>query len=110
MTKNGIDIVATAFDSLAKTMQLTGADLPKNSVDLSRRRLDRAVIEYAHQMLKSQNLSFDTVRGIFVEGDRVYPTAGFHHKTHSQIAVRNLDCIKGVFRVPANQLQAWDDA
>lgn len=48
---------------------------------------------------------FDTVKGIFTEGEPAYENAGFAEKTHVQICVRNQDCIKGVFRVPDSQLQ-----
>lgn len=69
------------------------------------RKLDCAVINHLHQVRVSAGLpSFDTVRGFFLEGDRIYPGAGFLEKTHVQICVRNLDCIKGVFRVPENHL------
>ena len=40
-----------------------------------------------------------------MEGKPIYPTAGFNEKTHIQIAVNNPACIKGVFRVPKNQLE-----
>ena len=35
---------------------------------------------------------------VFLEGRPVYEGSGFYGKTHIQIAVRNSDCIKGVFR------------
>jgi hypothetical protein len=44
------------------------------------------------------------VRAAFPEGREIYPGAGFDEKTHIQIALRNLDCIKGVFRVPETHL------
>jgi hypothetical protein len=40
---------------------------------------------------------FDSVRGLFREGDPIYPGSGFYERTHTQIAVRSLECIKGVF-------------
>ena len=46
----------------------------------------------------------DTVRGVFVEGEPVYEGAGFREKTHIQICVCNISNIKGVFRVPNEQL------
>jgi hypothetical protein len=70
------------------------------------RDLDCAVIRYLHDSIDQQlsnNESrgalerFDSVRGLFREGDPVYPGSGFYERTHSQIAVRSLDCIKGVF-------------
>jgi hypothetical protein len=41
--------------------------------------------------------SFDSVRGLFIEGEPVYPGSGFYDKTHIQICVVNPNCIKGYF-------------
>jgi hypothetical protein len=49
---------------------------------------------------------FDSVKGIFLEGDEIYPNAGFYDKTHIQICVRSLSAIRGIFRVPDDQLVA----
>jgi len=72
---------------------------PKNGVPLLR-RLDCAVIEMLHQLRSEAELdSYDTVFGIFDEGNVAYPGAGFKEKTHIQLSVRNLDVIVGYFRV-----------
>jgi hypothetical protein len=72
----------------------------------SRRNLDCAVIRRLHSILKDQSLpAVDTVRGVFTEGTPIYPDAGFDAKTHIQIAVRNLNSIKGVFRVSPEDLK-----
>ena len=42
-------------------------------------------------------MPFDSVRGTFEEGNEMYPGAGFREKTHTQVCVRNLNCIKGYF-------------
>jgi hypothetical protein len=78
---------------------------PRNAgEDRGARYLDAAVIDMLHRLRK--NLSgptgaypdYDSVRGAFWEGGELYPGAGFDSKSHIQIAVRNLDCIKGYFR------------
>lgn len=79
-------------------------DVPENEggEDLLLRRLDRAVIEYLHTYRKRRGeIPFDTVRGVFTEGKRIYLNSGFRRKTHIQLCVRNPVVIKGVFRVPA---------
>jgi len=40
---------------------------------------------------------FDSVRSLFVEGEELYPGAGFHEKNHIQICIRNPNCIKSFF-------------
>ena len=32
-----------------------------------------------------------------LEGEEIYPTAGFFNKNHIQICIRNTDCILGYF-------------
>ncbi len=82
-----------------------GTPLPENenvdgSSDLLLRKLDRAVIESIHAFNKDKiQREYDSVRAVFVEGDPLYPGAGFREKNHIQICIRNPDCIKGYFRV-----------
>jgi hypothetical protein len=42
--------------------------------------------------------AFDSVRAAFIEGDKIYPGAGFNEKTHIQICIINPNCIKGFFK------------
>lgn len=108
MTTHGaIEMVKTAFSSLKETFEAAGSELPRNGADLLLRRLDCAVVRRLHSILENDRTSLDTVRGIFIEGSPIYENSGFHEKTHTQIAVRNLGCIKGVFRVPEEQLRRW---
>jgi hypothetical protein len=82
-----------------------GYDLPQNGPDLLRRNLDCAVIEVLHDIRKdSGETPIDTVRGVFLEGSPIFEGSGFYAKTHIQICVCNPACIKGVFRVPKDQL------
>ncbi len=96
-------------------MTKLGEPLPQNkdpkshlhaSGDLSLRFLDRAVITHLQEGMKAAGIKdYDTLRALFPEGDELYPGAGFWTKTHVQVAVRNLECIQGVFRVPDHQLK-----
>jgi len=106
-THRGIEMLKAAHRSLAETFDALHESLPKNDGDLLRRRLDCAVVRRLHSILEDQGRPLDTVRGVFVEGPEIYPSAGFRTKTHVQIAVRNLKCIKGVFRVPDDDLKDW---
>ncbi|MDE7247482.1 MAG: hypothetical protein K2N43_06315, partial [Lachnospiraceae bacterium] len=89
-----------AYDLLEYECESAGSDLPKNKGkgDKPLRRLDCAVIERFHKMNKDLNRQeYDSVRGIFFEGDAIYPESGILAKTHIQICVRNPNCIKGYF-------------
>lgn len=92
-----------AYSTLVDTCELMGIDLPKNtdigkSKDKLMRRLDCAEIETAHQINEEANeRAFDSVKGVFWEGEELYPGAEFREKDHIQICVRNPNCIKGLF-------------
>jgi hypothetical protein len=109
VSANGLCAVEATYSDLQNTFQYSGDDLPQNSggEDFLNRKLDCMVVNYLHQVREeSGDLPFDTVRAVFMEGERLYPSAGFRRKTHIQICVRNPECIKGVFRVPDRHFSA----
>lgn len=79
----------------------------KGDHDLLFRNLDCAVIQFLHTIqeeeLKLQ--PYDTVKGMFKEGEPLYEGAGFLDKTHIQICVRNPLSIKGYFRPIVKHIQ-----
>jgi len=88
-----LSIVKSAYSILRTTIDSANTALPTNqgeTLDLLRRELDCAVIETLHTSLQTNNQKeYDTVRGVFWEGDPLYPNAGFREKDHIQICVRN---------------------
>jgi len=98
-----IDFLQYAFEQLKNDMCAEGKNLPKNGkfgkndFDFKRRELDCAVIRYACTLAKKEGMPFDSVRAAFIEGEPVYEGARFFTGNHIQIAIINLDCIKGVF-------------
>ncbi len=98
-----LDELKEAYKTLVDTCKLNGNSLPKNtdvgkSNDKLLRRLDCAVIETEHLInIETGDLPFDSVKGVFWEGDPLYPGAGFAEKNHIQICIRNPNCIKGFF-------------
>lgn len=105
-TSSGTDQAATAYHQYKDTCKRAGMPLPENSKDGLRRNLDCAVIQMLHDIRREANLlPVDSVKGVFVEGDPVYPGSDIYGRTHIQICVCNLDCIKGVFRVPKQYLE-----
>lgn len=101
-------LLAESFKPWSEYLKAAGRTLPENkrapngSLDLLLRNRDCAVINwYLKQMDKRQEAgyySYQTVRGVFVEGEPVYENAGIHTKSHVQIAVRDPACIIGYFR------------
>lgn len=84
--KRFIDLVRISYDSLKQSATIGGTTLPvnknsgdnKNSADKIVRALDCAVIKNVHKIVvETMQPAFDTVRGIFIEGDTLYEGAGF---------------------------------
>lgn len=99
-TKDSIENLRDAHSTLLRTIPV-GGPLPVNGPEFWRRRLDCAVIKFLHLIRQNPEADpIDTVRGIFTEGKPIYDGSAFLEKTHVQMAVVNLDCIKAVFRVP----------
>lgn len=104
-TSFGCRRALAAFEELRDS----GQPMPVN-FGKGRHALDCAVINLA-LLIESREMAnfparpFDTVRGIFQEGDELFAGSNFRRKTHIQIAVPNLNAIKGVFRVPERHLQ-----
>lgn len=115
------DIVRQAYDSLSKIFCTAKQTLPTNEnsksggdFDRRLRKLDCAVIKHLHELADDKTDDtfdpFDSVRGMFTEGDEVYPGSGFHSQSHVQISIRNRECIKGLFYPPNSSQRAVDKA
>jgi hypothetical protein len=105
MDSEFLSYLRTSYESLKVYAEQAGQNLPVNSEapgsgnDLLLRRLDCAVIEFLCKQRDATQgkREFDSVRGLFFEGEDLYPNAGFKAKNHIQICVRNSNCIKGYF-------------
>jgi hypothetical protein len=90
-----------AYLTLKRTIELTANEMPINegsTPDKLLRRLDCAVIEMACKINADAGFTpYDSVRGVFWEGNELYPDTFFKEKNHIQICVRNPNCIKGYF-------------
>lgn len=101
MKAEALGLVGETYGSLRDMAGRAGTDLPVNTPgsgggsDLLLRRLDCAVIQLLHE--ENSGRGFDTVRGLFLEGEPLYPNAGFRARNHIQVCVRNSNCIKGYF-------------
>lgn len=115
MVRENISMLAPAHAALAAEVAKSGGEMPVNRDlksapgDKTLRKLDCAVIRQLHQLIEEQPEAglpglgkvprYDSVRGLFEEGQPAYEGAGFFDRTHVQIAVLNLECIKGLFYV-----------
>ncbi|MGV3530772.1 MAG: hypothetical protein ACO1QR_00270 [Chthoniobacteraceae bacterium] len=98
-----IRLVKETHDELHRLLTSLDAPIPGNTgaePDRVIRRLDCAVINYLHDTrLEKEQPGFDSVRAAFMEGEPLYPGAGFHARSHIQLCVRQETQIVGYFRV-----------
>lgn len=105
--QENLKLVKEAYNTFRTMMEIQKQPLPENMLgnDLLKRYLDCAVIntlvnnrnDDAINKTKLCLNTFDSIRAPFLEGDEVYPGAGFKEKNHIQICVLNNKCIKGYF-------------
>jgi|688.fasta_scaffold44556_3 hypothetical protein len=117
-----VEVLSNYYELLKTDLMVSGKTLPRNKNlrqdqyhDLVLRELDCAVIEYLHQKIDEKIIQdqakygfshlkqFDTVRGVFTEGGPAFEGAGIQLKSHIQVCIRNLNCIKGFF-IPRQEL------
>jgi hypothetical protein len=105
LDSTNISILKKCYDLFIKESEQLHKPIPKNkdhpkirSRDRILRYLDCAVIQYTHKFFDEKGeIPFDSVRAAFIEGDPIYPDAGFNEKTHIQCCIINPNCIKGFF-------------
>lgn len=92
-------LLSRSYPKFAESYIASGKTLPVNKgKDQKLRELDCAVINDCVRRMGLRQFPFDTVRGAFLEGSPVFPGTTISAETHIQLAVRNPDCILGVFR------------
>ncbi|MBX7045033.1 MAG: hypothetical protein K1X86_04270 [Ignavibacteria bacterium] len=99
LDSKSIEVVRNAYETLIETSSVIPENKkPKGGKNILIRNLDCAVIEMVHSINESLGeRRYDSVRGMFEEGDELYPNSGFKTKNHIQICIRNPNCIKGYF-------------
>lgn len=103
--KNGYEILKLELSLLGKPLPMN-RDIMENR-DLLLRELDCAVIERIHQYNRENGeRPYDSVRGVFTEGEPIYADSGIREKTHVQLCIINPNCIKGYFK-PLTPDSGW---
>jgi len=105
LNSESLSLVHSSYRALKGIMRTANEELPKNecstiakSDDLLLRKLDCLVFNFLHYERKEkEERSFDSVRGVFWEGEPLYPSAGFKDKNHIQLCIKNPNCIKSFF-------------
>jgi len=103
LDSENLQLVKSSFEIMKAISEKEELELPENkstfnSQDFLIRKLDCAVIQNIHELNKKNKIQpYDSVRGVFWEGDDIYLNAGFKEKNHIQICICNPNCIKGFF-------------
>ena len=105
LSRQNIELVRLAHREFVNEQKRSKLPIPENrsldgEPDKILRFLDRAVIQFLHEIFEESSESFDSVRGLFPEGEELYAGAGFRDRNHIQIAVRNNESILGLFYPP----------
>ncbi|MCH3907131.1 MAG: hypothetical protein LKE39_05675 [Sphaerochaeta sp.] len=99
LESSNLMLLKTAHAIFMENASKQNLPIPENKCNGLVRYLDCAVIETLIKLKEEQTKKhyYDSVRGVFFEGDSLYPTAGFREKNHIQICIRNPNCIKAYF-------------
>ena len=98
-SSDALNQVRESYDFLRASALASGQPLPTNGSGLRARNLDCFVFNALHRWRQSSGLpAYDSVRGLFWEGEALYPGAGMREADHVQICVRNPQCVLGYFR------------
>lgn len=91
-------LLSRSYPQFVESYAAAGKPLPVNKGKQSKlRELDCAAINDCIRRMGLSQYPFDTARGAFLEGPPVFPGTTISGETHIQLAIRNLDCILGVF-------------
>jgi hypothetical protein len=98
-------LLSALYPEFPRFTRESGESMPQNEPapgkqdgDYVLRFLDCAMIKYALDKFAAQGKVYQTVRGIFVEGEPAFLGAGIMLKSHIQVCVRDARCIVGFFR------------
>lgn len=64
--------------------------------------LDCEVVNTAYRLSREEGVEFNSIRGVFLEGQPIYPTSHFFNRSHAQICVR-----KEALPAIATNLKIW---
>jgi hypothetical protein len=93
-------ILPETFKRFRSGLMSEGTQIPRNTggPDQLKRERDCALINWLMKQFDADGSRFQTVRGLFTEGDPAFEGSGIYLKSHIQIAVRDPSCVLGYFR------------
>ncbi|MEM8832162.1 MAG: hypothetical protein AAGE96_22855 [Cyanobacteria bacterium P01_G01_bin.19] len=89
-------IIKETYGMLVREYERANIPLPSQNPQRSKaHRLDCTFFNYiVEKVLASQNITVDSIRAVFNEGDRIYPSSAIFDRAHIQIVIRDLSSIE----------------
>jgi hypothetical protein len=99
-------LLARRYLQFRRFMRENGVSMPQNRDGRASRQGDKvlrfrdcAVIDFAARVVaETEGITYQTVRGVFLEGKPAFPGSKIAAKSHIQIAVRDDSCVLQLFR------------
>jgi hypothetical protein len=102
------DHLARLYPLFEEDLRRAGQPIPRNEhppgggQDFVMRRLDCAMLNWVVPVLERESgRIFQTIRGVFQEGEPAFPGSQIRRRSHIQIAVRDPECVVGYFHPQA---------
>jgi hypothetical protein len=86
-----VELLRFGYEAIRESYLKAGTPLPKQTAGY--RGLDRAVLNFLADWTADTGNTFKTVRGMFIEGEPIYPESYLYSLSHVQIAVRDVTLI-----------------
>jgi hypothetical protein len=99
-----INWLAELHDQFVDEFRRSGQQLPVQKGGAH--RADRALLNFAVEVLEGEGLSVAGIRGAFAEGTAIFPNSALMTRSHVQIAVRRLSAIRDPRIIEAPPLRA----
>ena len=89
-------IIRETYSMFVEEYRKANIPLPRQDPQKSKaHRLDCAFFNYiVEKVFASRNVTIDSIRAVFNEGDRIYPSSAIFDRSHIQILIRDLSLIK----------------
>lgn len=89
-------IIRETYGMFVKEYEKASIPLPRQNPQISKaHRLDCAFFNYiVEKVFASRDVTIDSIRAVFNEGDRIYPDSAIFDRSHIQILIRDLSLIE----------------
>lgn len=92
---NWFPLIRNGYNSFVDELLRANQPLPRQNPARSKaHRLDCAYFNYIVEVLSHHGQKIEAIRGVFLEGERIFPDSAIFDQAHVQIAIRNTSLIE----------------